>query len=62
VIEATAHQRLIKSPQAVPSASLPGRDLFGDDLPAGFRYQGDVLSSAEARLLVAGIERLPFLA
>jgi alkylated DNA repair dioxygenase AlkB len=44
----------------VPSVSASGRDLFGDSLPEGFRYQNDLISSVEERQLIAEIERLPF--
>src|SRR4051812_23212125 len=37
-------------------------DLFGaaPDLPAGFRYQAEVLSRAEERELLAHVQELPF--
>lgn len=44
----------------MPSARSAGHDLFGDNLPEGFRYQGDLISSAEERALVSEMERLPF--
>lgn len=44
----------------MPSASSAGRDLFGDSLPEGFRYQSGLITSAEERELLADIKHLPF--
>jgi alkylated DNA repair dioxygenase AlkB len=52
--------RPLRRQQRVPSVSAPGRDLLGDSLPDGFRYQNDLISSAEERQLIAKIEYLPF--
>ena len=44
----------------MPSDSSAGQDLFGDNLPEGFRYQIDLITSAEERQLIDEIEHLPF--
>jgi alkylated DNA repair dioxygenase AlkB len=37
-----------------------GQDLIKDNLPEGFRYQFDVITSAEEQLLLEDVKRLPF--
>ena len=44
----------------MPSASSAGQDLFGDNLPEGFHYQNDLITSAEEHQLIDEIEHLPF--